>query len=65
MSIPTTGADILPWLSVSNAAEALDYYKAAFGATELYRLEGDNGKLVIAQLSVGGADFWIRRGPRF
>lgn len=56
-------ANIAPWLSVSNGAEALDYYKKAFGAIEQYRLEDDEGKAVIAQLSVGGADFWIQEDP--
>jgi uncharacterized glyoxalase superfamily protein PhnB len=28
---------IAPWLSVKNATEALAYYRAAFGATELER----------------------------
>ncbi len=54
---------IAPWLSVSNAAEAVDFYKASFGAIELYRLEESDGKLAIAQLSVGGADFWIQEDP--
>jgi PhnB protein len=55
--------NIAPWLSVSNAAEAVDYYKAAFSAIELYRLEDDDGKLTVAQLSIKGADFWIQEDP--
>jgi PhnB protein len=51
---------IAPWLSVSRATEAVDYYKAAFGAVERYRLEDDTGKVVVAQLAVGGADFWLQ-----
>jgi PhnB protein len=51
---------IAPWLSVKNAAEALAYYKAAFGAIELERLEDDAGDLVLAQLAIEGADFWIQ-----
>lgn len=51
---------IAPWLSVSQAAEAVDYYKAAFGAVERYRLEDDAGKVVVAQLAIGGADFWLQ-----
>lgn len=54
---------IAPWLSVNNAAKAVDYYKAAFGAVELYRLEDDNGKLAVTQLSINGADFWIQDDP--
>ncbi|MBB6670360.1 VOC family protein [Cohnella nanjingensis] len=53
---------IAPWLSVSNAAEAAAYYKAAFSAVELYRLE-EGGRLAVAQLSIGGGDFWIQEDP--
>ena len=51
---------IAPWLSVSRATEAVGYYKAAFGAVEQYRLEDDAGKVVVAQLAIGGADFWLQ-----
>ena len=51
---------IAPWLAVSDAQEAVDFYTAAFGAIELYRLEGDDGKLAVAQLSVDGAVFWVQ-----
>jgi PhnB protein len=51
---------IAPWLSVSRATEAVDYYQAAFGAVERYRLEDDAGKMVVAQLAIGGADFWLQ-----
>ena len=49
---------IAPWLSVRNSAKAVDFYKAAFGATEAYRLE-DPGGSVVARLSVAGAEFWV------
>src|ERR1035437_4229121 len=45
-------------LSVRNGAKAIDFYKAAFGAIELYRVESDTGE-VVAQLSVSGAEFWV------
>jgi PhnB protein len=51
---------IAPWLSVTRATEAVDYYKAAFGAVERYRLEDDAGKVVVAQLAIEGADFWLQ-----
>lgn len=51
---------IAPWLSVNQATEAVDYYKAAFGAVERYRLEDDLGKVVVAQLAIEGADFWLQ-----
>jgi len=48
---------IAPWLSVSQARDAVDYYKTAFGAVERYRLEDDMGRVVVAQLAIEGADF--------
>ncbi len=45
-------------LSVRNGARAIDFYKAAFGAGELYRVEAGDGA-VVAQLSVAGAAFWV------
>ena len=57
---PTANSNIAPWLAVRDAQKALAYYKAAFGAVELYRLPADDGSLAVAQLSVGGAVFWLQ-----
>jgi len=54
---------IAPWLSVKNATEALAYYRAAFGAIELERLEDEAGDLFVARLSIEGAGFWILTDP--
>ncbi len=66
MSCDTTGteptaAKIAPWLLVADAPKAVEYYKAAFGAVELERLEDEAGSVVIAHLTIGGADFWIQQ----
>jgi PhnB protein len=45
-------------LSVRNGAKAVEFYKAAFGAGELFRLDAPDGA-VVAQLSVEGAEFWV------
>jgi PhnB protein len=42
-------------LSVRNWAQAIDFYKAAFGASELFRVDGGG----VAQLSISGAEFWV------
>ena len=59
---PAAGASlpcsIAPWLSVRKSAEAVEFYKAAFGATEVFRLE-DPGGGVVARLSVDDAEFWV------
>lgn len=57
------GTTIAPWLSVRNVAEAMNFYKNAFGVEELYSLHNDDGKPVVAQLSLEGADFWIQEDP--
>jgi PhnB protein len=49
---------IAPWLSVRRSAQAVEFYKSAFGATEVYRLDGPGGS-VVARLSVEGAEFWL------
>lgn len=49
---------VAPMLSVRRGKEALAFYKAAFGAGELFLIESDDGK-VVAQLSAAGADFWV------
>ncbi len=48
---------IAPWLSVRNGAQAVEFYKSAFGATEVFRLDGPEGG-VVARLSVEGGEFW-------
>jgi PhnB protein len=51
-------ASVAPWLSVRRGAEAVEYYKAAFGAVVVHRHENESGEIV-AQLSVGEAVFWV------
>jgi PhnB protein len=49
---------IAPMLSVRNGAKAIEFYKAAFEADELFRIADESGA-VVAQLSVAGAEFWL------
>ena len=56
-SAPESKTSIAPMLSVRGGAKAVEFYKAAFGASELFLLE--NGGSVVAQLSVGRSDFWV------
>jgi PhnB protein len=51
-------ASIAPWLHVRRGAEAIEYYKAAFGAAVGHHHANDSGEIV-AQLSVGDAIFWV------
>jgi PhnB protein len=54
----SVGCSIAPFLSVRNGARAVEFYKAAFGAVEAFRLE-DPGGGVVARLAVAGAEFWV------
>ena len=54
----TARCTIAPWLSVRGSAKAVEFYKAAFGATEAFRIDGDGGS-VVARLSVDEAEFWV------
>jgi PhnB protein len=47
---------VSPWLSVRNGARAVEFYKMAFGASEVYRVE-DPGGSVVSRLSIDGAEF--------
>lgn len=49
---------IAPTLSVRRGVAAIDFYQAAFGAEELFRVESDTGE-VVAQMAVDGAEFWL------
>ena len=49
---------IAPMLSVRNGAKAVEFYKTAFGAGELFRLDDPSGA-VVAHLGVGAAEFWV------
>ena len=45
-------------LSVRRGAAAIDFYKSAFDATVLYRIDAPDGA-VVARLSCEGAEFWV------
>jgi len=49
---------VVPMLSVRNGARAVEFYKSAFGAIEVFRIE-DPGGSVVCRLSVDGAEFWV------
>ncbi len=45
-------------LSVRNGKKAIEFYCAAFGATEMHRIEAPDGS-VVALLSIDEAEFWL------
>jgi PhnB protein len=51
---------VSPELSVRRGREAVEFYKAAFGAVEVHRVGGtDEHEDVVSQLVVGDASFWV------
>jgi PhnB protein len=51
---------ILPQLAVRRGRDAVEFYKAALGAVEVYRVGGDeDNPSVVSQLTVGEASFWV------
>jgi PhnB protein len=51
--IPEGYHTLSPSLSVDNAAEAIEFYKRAFGATERGRMEGPGGTIAHAEIEIG------------
>ena len=45
-------------LSVRRGAEAVEFYKSAFAAHVVYRIDAPDGAIV-ARLSIDGAEFWV------
>lgn len=47
---------LAPWISVP--VGAIDFYKSAFDATEVYHHDDPSGGVVV-RLSINGAEFWL------
>ena len=52
-AIPTGYAGVTPYLIIRDAARALEFYKKAFGATELMRFPAPGGKIGHAEIKIG------------
>jgi PhnB protein len=52
-SIPAGYHSVTPYLIVKGAADAIDFYRRAFGATELMRMPGPNGRIGHAEIRIG------------
>jgi len=53
--IPDGYSTVTPYLIVRGGAAALDFYKRAFGAKELFRMDGPDGKLGHAEIQIGNS----------
>lgn len=57
--IPDGYHSITPYLIIKGAAQAIDYYKKAFGATEIMRMAGPDGTVGHAELKIGDSIFMM------
>jgi PhnB protein len=51
--IPKGYHNVTPYLFVRSAARAIDFYKSVFGAAEIVRMVGSNGKIMHAEVRIG------------
>jgi PhnB protein len=51
--IPEGFHSLTVYLSIKDAAKAIEFYKKAFGAVENFRLDGPNGRVGHAELQIG------------
>ncbi|SET62937.1 MULTISPECIES: VOC family protein [unclassified Pseudomonas] len=51
--IPEGYASITPYMGIDKASEAIEFYKKAFGATQVMRLDMPDGKVGHAELRIG------------
>jgi PhnB protein len=57
--IPDGYHSVTPYLIVRGAAQALDFYVNAFGATELFRMPGPGGTIGHAEFKIGNSPVMI------
>jgi PhnB protein len=57
--IPEGFEGATPYLSIKGAAEAIEFYKKAFGATETMRMPGPDGRIGHAEIKIGKATIML------
>ena len=57
--VPKGYQAVTPYLIIKGAAQAIDYYKNVFGATELFRMDGPDGKVGHAELQIGDSHIML------
>jgi len=71
-AIPKGYHTVTPNLVVAGAVQAIDFYKKAFGAEEIMRFPGPDGKIMHAELKIGDSTIMLAdempehggRGPK-
>ncbi len=57
--IPEGYHAVTPYLIIKGAADAIDYYKNVFGATELLRMPSPGGKIGHAEIKIGDSTIML------
>ncbi|MEN5238519.1 MULTISPECIES: VOC family protein [Pseudomonas] len=57
--IPEGQHSITPYLGIKDAAKAIEFYKKAFGAVEMFRLEDPQGRVGHAELKIGDSSLML------
>ena len=57
--IPKDYNSVTPYLVIRGAAQAIEYYKKVFGATETVRMNGPDGKVGHAELKIGNSHIML------
>lgn len=57
--VPEFRASATPYLSVRGAADAMEFYKRAFGAKEVLRLMQPDGRIGHAEIDISGAKIYL------
>ena len=57
--IPDGYHSVTPYLIISGAADAIEFYKKAFGATELFRFPAPDGKIGHAEIKIGDSPIML------
>ena len=60
-AIPDGYHSVTPYMIISGATEAIDFYQQAFGATELFRMPAPGGKIGIEKFVTGVERLWVRK----
>lgn len=58
-STTMTKTKVTAYLCCNGAAEAIEFYKRAFGAEELYRMPNPDGRLGHAELTIGDTTLFL------
>ena len=57
--IPDGYPSVIPYLSIENAAEAIEFYKRAFNATEILRMQAPDGTIGHAEIKIGDSPIML------